>query len=92
MVEVQHLCVCDGAFPNRTPTRGLNEGSGPTAQTFSGYAREGHPVDEALLRVRSPKVAETELETFSARRHRSAAKYPVRRNSPVAGTNLLERR
>jgi hypothetical protein len=24
----------------------------------------GHPVDEALLRVRSPKVAEMELDTF----------------------------
>lgn len=51
--------------------RGLAENSVKHAHTvakaFANWAaREGHPVDEALLRVRSPKVAQTEPETFSA--------------------------
>jgi site-specific recombinase XerD len=51
--------------------RGLAENSVKHAHTvakaFANWAaREGHPVEPALLRVRAPKVAETELETFSA--------------------------
>ena len=51
--------------------RGLAENSVKHAHTvakaFANWAaREGHPVDEALLRVRSPKVAQTEPETLSA--------------------------
>jgi site-specific recombinase XerD len=52
--------------------RGLAENSVKHAHTvahaFASWAAcEGHPVDPALLRVRAPKVAETERETFSAR-------------------------
>ena len=51
--------------------RGLAENSVKHAHTvakaFANWAaREGHPVDQALLRVRAPKVAEAELKTFSA--------------------------
>jgi site-specific recombinase XerD len=46
----------------------------PVAKAFANWAaREGHPVDEALLRVRSPKVAEMELETFRQRSSRSCS-------------------
>lgn len=51
--------------------RGLAEntvrGMHLTFKAFGNWAaREGYPADPALLRVRSPKVAQTEMESFSA--------------------------
>jgi integrase len=34
--------------------------------TFKAFGNESYPADQALLRVRSPKVAQTEMESFSA--------------------------
>ena len=52
-------------------SRGLSDntvhGAFETLRALSNWAsREGYPVDPALLRVRAPKVAQKEMETYSA--------------------------